>query len=91
MNFLYNRQPLNASFPNAKKTNGGFNFEGRNLINKARIITRSNFVYLVFDNSSENMKWIYDWDNALFTNKFDDAEKITATEMNLKDVLIFIE
>lgn len=70
-------------------TNGGYDLSGKTLIKKSRIITRSNFVCLVFANSIDHLEWITEMENVLFTNDPKYFKKFAEIEMKANCILKF--
>ena len=68
---------------------GGQNLTGKQLIEKARLLTHSNFVCLVFAASPSHLEWVTKMENVLFTLDANDAKKFAQLKMNLNDVQTF--
>ena len=69
---------------------GGPSKSGKTLIEKARLITHTKPVCLVFATSPTNMEWISKMENVLFTSDSNDFRKFAELKMNLKSALGFI-
>lgn len=72
-------------------TNGGNELSGKRLIEEARKITRSNFVCLVFARDYNHFQWISKMENVLFTNDSSFFREFASLQMNIDEVLRFVE
>lgn len=63
--------------------------DGKKFIEEARSLIETNFICLVFSNSTKNMEWVSHMENVLLTTDSNDFKKFASLKMNKSDIISF--